>query len=437
MADRRRRSGGRRGAPTADAPRPRRAEATRQRRAQLREAKRAARANRAHRAAKVFLGLFALAAVAMAVAWALTTFVIDADRNAHAPSPIETPTAVLGNTQPTLVIASYEDGRPGRADLVMLLAVSRTTGQGTIVLVPPNVLAEVPGEGLLRLGDTLRDGDASLLELSLANLLGLHLDGGASISDRGWTTLFNRIGGLTLDVPAQLVEVGDDGHRTVRFQPGVQHLDGQRVAQFLTFRQATESELQRLPRVQQVLEALLDRMAQEPDLADRLFDGEVPLAGADPAEVRFILESLAAARANDMLEVRSLQVSSIGSGDQVSYRINEARVEAMTDERLAESRPATAGEGGRRLQVLNGNGIPGVGQQVAERLRPGGFRLVESGNAASFDVPVTRIIVYRQDPAQLRAAREIQELLGVGQIEVSEVPVSVVDITIIVGLDFP
>jgi polyisoprenyl-teichoic acid--peptidoglycan teichoic acid transferase len=389
------------------------------------------------RAAKVFVGLFALAAVAMAVAWALTTFVIDADRNGDTPSPIETPTAVAGNAQPTLVIASYEEGRPGRADLVMLLAVSRTTGQGTIVLVPPNVLAEVPGEGLLRLGDTLRDGDASLLELSLANLLGLHLDGAASISDRGWATLFNRIGGLTLDVPTQLVEVGDDGERTVRFQPGVQQLDGQRVAAFLTFRQATESELQRLPRVQQVLEALLDRMAEEPDLADRLFDGDMLLAGADAAEARFILESLAAARANDLLEVRSLQVSSVGSGDQVSYRINEARVEAMIDERLAESRPSTAGEGGRRLQVLNGNGIPGVGQQVAERLRPGGFRLVESGNAASFDVPATRIIIYRDDPDQLRAAREVQELLGVGQIEVSEVPVSVVDITIIVGRDFP
>jgi len=437
MADRRRRSGGRRGAAPADAPPSRRAEATRQRRAQLREARRAARAQRLKRAGTVLLGLFALAAVAMAVAWAVTTFVIDADRDGDTPSPIETPTAVAGNLQPTLVIASHEEGRPGRADLVMLLAVSRSTGQGTIVLVPPNVLAEVPGEGLLRLGDTLRAGDASLLELSLANLLGLHLDGSASISDRGWATWFARIGGLTLDVPAQLVEVGDDGQRTVRFQPGVQQLDGARVAEFLTFQQATESELQRLPRVQQVLEALLDRLAEEPDLADRLFDGDVPLAGADPAEARFILESLAAARANDLLEVRSLQVSSVGSGDQVSYRINEARVEAMIDERLAESRPTVAGEGGRRLQMLNGNGIPGVGQQVAERLRPGGFRLVESGNAASFDVPATRIIVYRDDPAQLRAAQEVRDLLGVGQIEVSEVPVSVVDITIIVGLDFP
>ena len=106
-------------------------------------------------------------------------------------------------------------------------------------------------------------------------------------------------------------------------------------------------------------------------------------------------------------------------------------------ERLRPSVPSADASVGRRVQVLNGNGVPGIGQQVAEALQPGGFRLVDPGNASSFDVPRTRILVYDDSPAQVAAAQEIRELLGVGEIEVSEVPVSVVDITVIVGLDYP
>ncbi len=377
-------------------------------------------------------------AVALAVVWFLS---LDGDEDADPAADeqvTEVPDTVAGDAQPTLVVASFDETTTVGAEFVMLLAVEPERDRGTVLLVPSNVVADVPGEGLFQLGETFREGEAPLLELTLANLLGLTIDGSAAISEQGWSSLFTRMDGLTLAVPTQLVEVDDDGTRSIRFQPGVQPLDGPRVAEYMTFREEGEAELQRLPRVQRVLEAMLDRIIEDPAVLDAVFEDGAPMIDAPDADaVRFILQSLADARAAGNLEVRSLPVTAIGSGEDASYRINDERVAALVEDRLAASRPTAGGQEGRRLQVLNGNGVPGIGSQVAEVLQPGGFRLVETGNAANFDVPQTRIIVYEDTDAQLALAREVQQLLGVGEIEVSEVAVSVVDITIIVGQDFP
>lgn len=398
------------------------------------------RAQRRQRAIRIGLGAVGAVAVVLAAMWAFTVFAGNEDPaepdTAVAPSAV--PGAVADDPQPTLVLATFDETTSVGAELVMLLATDPGSGRGTVVLVPPNVVADVPGEGMFQLGETFREGQAPLLELTLANLLGLDLDGAAAISEQGWSSLVTRMGGLTLDVPEQLVEVDEDGNRTIRFQPGTQPLDGPRVAEYLTFREAGETELQRLPRVQRVLEAMLDRIIDEPAVLDEVFVDGAPMVDAPDADaVAFILASLAAAREAGGLEVRTLPVTTVGSGADASYRVNEDRVDSLIEDRFAASRPTTDGQSGRRLQVLNGNGQPGIGSEVAERLQPGGFRLVETGNAASFDVPETRIIVYRDSAEQLGIAQEAQQLLGTGRIEVSEVPVSVVDLTIIVGADFP
>lgn len=387
---------------------------------------------------RALLAVVAVAAVALAVVSVLSLQGHDDAAPATDGQATEAPDTVADDPQPTLAVATFDETTTVGAEFVMLLAVEPDIDRGTVLLVPSNVVADVPGEGLFQLGETFREGEAPLLELTLANLLGVTIDGSAAISEQGWSSLFTRMEGLTLDVPGQLVAVDDDGTRRVRFQPGMQPLDGPRVAEYLTFREAGESELNRLPRVQRVLEAMLDRIIEDPSVLDAVFADGAPMVDTpDPQAVRFVLASLADARAAGTLEVRSLPVMTIGTGEDASYRVDDERVATLVEDRLAASRPGTGSQEGRRLQVLNGNGIPGIGSQVAEVLQPGGFRLVETGNAASFDVPRTRIIVYEDSDAQLALATQVQQLLGVGEVEVSEVPVSVVDITIIVGQDFP
>jgi hypothetical protein len=83
--------------------------------------------------------------------------------------------------------------------------------------------------------------------------------------------------------------------------------------------------------------------------------------------------------------------------------------------------------------VLNGSGLPGVGELVAERLIPAGFRVVVSENAASFDHEVTAIVV--ADEGQRRLAERVRDSLGVGEVQVGGPASGLADVTVVVGRD--
>ena len=89
-----------------------------------------------------------------------------------------------------------------------------------------------------------------------------------------------------------------------------------------------------------------------------------------------------------------------------------------------------------RVQVLNGNGVPGIGQEVAQRLVGEGFRVILSGNSRNLNTRQTRIVSYDESVAGLRTAERAQRLLGVGEVQISSQGQGIVDLTIVVGRDF-
>ena len=152
-----------------------------------------------------------------------------------------------------------------------------------------------------------------------------------------------------------------------------------------------------------------------------------------------MIERLAAAQDVGELDYTLLPVEPFGAADDtggVTYRPAAEGIEQLVTGTLAGSVPSGGGADAVRVQVLNGVGTPGIGQAVDRRLEGAGFRIVLTDNARSFDFVDTRILVYREDEESMAAAREVQRLLGVGSIQISRQPQSVVDLTIVVGADF-
>jgi hypothetical protein len=83
--------------------------------------------------------------------------------------------------------------------------------------------------------------------------------------------------------------------------------------------------------------------------------------------------------------------------------------------------------------VLNGSGVPGVGELVAEQIVPGGFRVVVSENASNFDHEETLVVVGSADDVAL--GERVRDLLGTGSVNVS-VSSGIAPVTIVVGRDF-
>ena len=273
----------------------------------------------------------------------------------------------------------------------------------------------------------------------MENLLGIVIDEVAVVAEAGLGALLDRTGGYTVEVPQRLAVRNDDGSADVHFEAGSQHLDGPRLAEYWAFQSSGEDELATFGRQQQVLAGLFAALGEPEALSAFTADGMPQLeTDAEEAWLGELFAALATAAGDGGVDVVALPVEPFGGeGPQggATYRPQAEAVEELVDQHLAASVPTRDEAGAVRVQVLNGVGVPGVGQIVDERLGDGPFRIVLTDNARSFDFPETQILVYDESQRSLEAARQVQERLGVGTIQVSRQPQSVVDLTIVVGAD--
>src|SRR5207342_2299496 len=84
-----------------------------------------------------------------------------------------------------------------------------------------------------------------------------------------------------------------------------------------------------------------------------------------------------------------------------------------------------------RVVVVNGSGAPGLGTLIDGKLAPYGFSVVTSQNASRFNVRKTEIVA--SGDANIAAARQAREILGIGVVKKSDQPTSLADVTIVIG----
>jgi LytR cell envelope-related transcriptional attenuator len=267
-----------------------------------------------------------------------------------------------------------------------LPAVVGTTGFGTTgaLVISPRTLLVVPGQGESTVGDALELPPREAAT-AVGNLLGVWIEDHATIDAGRLEAIANETDG---------VEIGGDA------------ANGQDVADMLA-----EPGAGGVSGLQVVLEALLS--------------ADVAWAPTDLAEAErpgTVVRALSAAAGSN---VATLQADEVASGilRPSPEQVTEALVEAFAG-------PATEAV---PVIVLNGNGVPGIGEAVAERIIPGGFRVAVSQNASDFDHVETLVVVGSPDDVAL--AERVRDLLGVGSVSVS-VGSGIAPVTIVVGKDF-
>ena len=371
--------------------------------------------------------------LAFAVAVAMITAPDGAGKDALSPS------AVVAAGQPVtyLVMTVRSDDLSRQADTLTLFSLGGGA-QPYALMIPPSALTEIPGYGFDAISKSLSFGRIPLSDVTVENLLGVRVDHIEVVDDAAFARLIDRMGGIRIRVPGALMQPDGAGRLVPLFGAGEQKLSGKKTVSYLTFQGTDETELSRLARVQQVWEAMFapyagDKAAGLAKLIAGLGNG----LDGDEGVGRFarFLASFAsvpsASRTYDVVPVTPVG----GGGDQGALRVDNRELEALVGKYLAGSAP---GIGPRpRLQLLNGNGTPEAGIAAAQRLVPEGFWLVDSGNARSFDFAETKIVVYVNDEATMAAAAEVRRLLGVGQVELSRSPNTSIDVTVVIGKDYP
>jgi LytR cell envelope-related transcriptional attenuator len=267
-----------------------------------------------------------------------------------------------------------------------LAAVVGGTGfgePGTLVL-PLSAVVTVPGQGEATVVEAL-DLPSRQAATAVANLIGVWIDQTAEIGHLRMSALVDRAGG---------VEVGD------------QTLSGPEVDALLS-----QPGAGRARSLEVVLQGLMTSGVD--------WTTEDLLDASDP-EAAVGLLNAAAGGAVAMLPAEEVASGVFQSSPEA---VSAALVEAFGG-------PAEAAV---PVIVLNGNGVPGIGELVAEKILPGGFRVAVSENASTFDHDETLVVVGSSNDVDL--AERVRDLLGVGSVSVS-VGSGIAPVTVVVGKDF-
>jgi polyisoprenyl-teichoic acid--peptidoglycan teichoic acid transferase len=339
------------------------------------------------------------------------------------------------------VLVTHAEDPEAPADSITLLALNPQSGRGAAVFVPVGLLLEVPGIGLDRLGAAQRYGGVSLVQESLAEALDLDIDAAVALGPDGLASLLGAGGELTVDVgDSDLVGVEDED--PAQFSAGEQTLDGEQLAEYWTLIAQGERQLAELPRQQQVMTALLEQVAENPDILDRaLTVGTLdPTSTAGPEALRGVLTELAEAQEQNQLAFGVLPVRPFGGVAEdgtATYRIGD-EAETMLSSLLGED--SETGE--TRVEVRNGVPERDLVQRVADanavaEALGDGFRVTLGEPSDEEEVTETEIVISTDTPEMREQAETVRERLGVGTISVDEEPQTVVDMTVVLGADFP
>jgi hypothetical protein len=323
--------------------------------------------------------------------------------------------AVPAATPPGVLLAQRTDA--GHAVSLVVLVPAADGKGGTLLLLPPGVMAEVASLDVQPLGQVLSLGGPERLRATVQNLLGAAMSEVHVVDDAGLSALVAPGGAITVDVPERVERVDGRGTVEVVFPSGPVKVGPADVPRLLA-EPSRAGDLNRLARHQAFFEAWLGRLGRD--------------ARAVPDQPPGLKRALVALASGPVV-TRVLPVDSLGTtGDGQLYQVDR--------EELAELRAAVFPSAARSVasarptvQILNGTGAVQVAQRVADKLGT----VVEvklTGNAARFDYAETQIVFY--DKAKQAQAERVRAALGMGRLVLSRNPLDVVDVTIIVGKDF-
>ena len=326
----------------------------------------------------------------------------------------------------------------------VLLAHDAATHQGVELLVPSRTLSEVCGFGSQQLGRVLALPDGQRLSTqAVSNMLGgVTVDGSWRLTTDELSRLVNIVGGVTVDVDANVIKkVGK--RRVLYLQKGDgQHLTGSQAVLYATFVAGGEDSTGSLPRLQTVLDALFSKLPADPSAAGRLVASVGTDAGSSlgPTRLGALLDGLAAddkSSSGGVLPI-VLPVQKIDSGGEPVFRVDDDKTHALVLSNLSKSLPASARVPRKRVLIQNGVGTPGLVGPACQRLVAAGFTVVGSGNANNFNYTRSAVLVFDNSVPTARLGDRVAQVLRLSSddVAVSNEGQNVADVIVILGKDF-
>jgi anionic cell wall polymer biosynthesis LytR-Cps2A-Psr (LCP) family protein len=337
-----------------------------------------------------------------------------------------------------LGVTKQIDGAPFLSSLA-LASYDAQDRRGSVIYFPNDLMVNVPGLGMDQLNNlvNLDEGRASMTLVTIENLLGVEIDRYVLATDRDVRIMLNQLSEtFPVDVPSKTSYKDPSLNVEVNLQPGEQNLSPSVMASYLTYAppgkevELCKRQLDFTPEFLSESRAMFDAIPAFVKKNANLLDTD-----ASDRELTGIWQAYADLEGDNLL-LGIVPVKEFKFEDTTVHRVDQGKMPAFIKKYVMSPSTKTAKTTRFKLEILNGNGVPGVGEQVASELDMNKFVVVNSANADSFEHPETVIIIYSNDPKIIRAAEEVKNTMEVGRIEVRDQTQDISDITVVVGKDY-
>jgi len=345
----------------------------------------------------------------------------------------------LRTDRPVNILVIFEqDGKPASTQLLMFYA---SKSKAALLDVPANTAVILKTiKRMDRIDFIYREGQPKNYITEISNYLDVPVHGYLLFTEERLARMIDLLDGLQLFIPAMIIQDGPEG---VRLPGGAVTLDGEKVRQYLMYRDENEDESDVLVRRQKLFVALIKKIAEK---ASYFRDKKLSAVFVEELQSNFTPE----ARKLLMREISTLDADTIllqkitgmyrnveGQSLFFPFYDGELARDMLKQTLNAMSISSTAASAGRifTLEIQNGTDERGLAARTAEIFESFGYEVVAVGNSITLDQKVTTIIDRYGDKEALATLASVIKCDNFA--EAAEYRGSIkADFTIVLGKDF-
>jgi len=315
----------------------------------------------------------------------------------------------------------------GRADTIFVLSFSPKTKDTLLFSIPRDTRVMIPDRGMDKINHAFAFGGIELLEETIEQFIGLTIHYYGVIDFEGFQYLIDALGGIDINVEKDMYYVDYAGSLKINLHSGQQTLDGEKALEYVRFRFDELGDLGRIQRQQNLINAVVDKVMN--------FESMVKLPNIINNLTEYIdtnmntNEIISLARIMKDIDRNEVWVETIQGEpryiDRVSYLVVDSQEVKKRVQYLIDNK-----QRGLRVEVLNGNQVPGIAHYVAKKMGEFGYDVVNIDNADNFDYQKTVLIIYSK---KIEIDNRIKQFFDDIEIIRKEEPNSDLDMTVIIG----
>jgi polyisoprenyl-teichoic acid--peptidoglycan teichoic acid transferase len=321
------------------------------------------------------------------------------------------------------------DKRPrGLTDTLILTKVDFTNKRIAAISIPRDTRIEMPGYVPMKINGAHVLGGPMLTVSAVQQITGVKPDYYVKTNLKGFRKSVDILGGVWIDVEKDMHYTDTWGHLYIDLKKGRQLMNGEHAMEYVRFRHDALGDITRMQRQQKFLKAFVARLLSPLKLPKLPWVVSALMAEVDTDMTT--RDGIALAELAKGMDLNELKMATLPATPQrmgkISYMIQDVPKTQELVQQMFFPKPPMP-----KVEVLNGSGIPGAAQKVADALKQSGYVVTKVGNAGRFEYASTEVIGHKGEAG----VTELAALVNSTTVKQVEDKTAIADVTVIVGRD--